>query len=362
MHRPDVGGRERIGQHADPDPRCSERSQLRNTCRGRHEVRRHDVQARPRQPEPCVHLGHDRRTRHGIAVQLRRRVADEMHRRPFPGATIVERSPPRQPGTHASFERHREPAALDALEQGREREAAGFVRRGQHAVDRISRRARPVTIEIGRDLLDHRADHGDVEVREQSLLGRAEVLVADVATAQDGDAVVGDQRLAVHPAVQAPEVEQVVGPARAAQHEGIDETHRDRRVPVDLEHDPVQAGNPVVIEQQAHPHTPIGRRHQFTQQQCAGGVVAPDVVLRIEGPFGHAHQHRPGRVGVGGLREQAHRRPTLGIAQPVRDRSCDQGVAGERRRDRLGRLARGHRRQRARCKPQHGQARQHPTR
>ena len=60
----------------------------------------------------------------------------------------------------------------------------------------------PVGVELAADLLDDGARQRDVEIGEVRLVGGTEILVADVAAADDRDAVVRDPRLVVHAAVQ----------------------------------------------------------------------------------------------------------------------------------------------------------------
>ena len=52
-----------------------------------------------------------------------------------------------------------------------------------------------------RNLAHDRADGGDIEVAEIYLTVSSEVFVTDVASADDGDLIVSDEGLVVHPAI-----------------------------------------------------------------------------------------------------------------------------------------------------------------
>ena len=82
----------------------------------------------------------------------------------------------------------------------------GLGRGGQERRDRITRFTRPVLVEGLRHLADHGTRGKHVQVDElEALVGR-EILVADVAAADDRRRAVDGQRLVVHPPVQAREV------------------------------------------------------------------------------------------------------------------------------------------------------------
>ena len=88
------------------------------------------------------------------------------------------------------------------LERSPRASAAAPAGRGPAMARRVRRGAVPVPVELRRDIAHDRADRDDVEVREPDPLARAEVLVADVAAADDRHLVVGGERLVVHAAVQ----------------------------------------------------------------------------------------------------------------------------------------------------------------
>ena len=72
------------------------------------------------------------------------------------------------------------------------------------------RAARPVALEVTADFFDHRPDGDDVQVDERYILAGSEVLIADIATADDGGLAIGRERLVVHAAIRAREVDDIV--------------------------------------------------------------------------------------------------------------------------------------------------------
>jgi hypothetical protein len=126
----------------------------------------------------------------------------------------------------------------------------------------------------------------------------AEILVAHVAPAHDGGLPVGRERLVVHAPVGAQGVRQVAQGLGPAQREGVEQAHLDARVAVQRGQRGVQARGAHVVQQQAHAHAAPGGGQQFAQQQRAGGVAAPDVVLHVQRALGRARQQRAGGEGV----------------------------------------------------------------
>ena len=132
---------------------------------------------------------------------------------------------------------------------------------------------------------------------------RAEVLVADVAPADDRRLAVGGERLVVHAAVRPGEVGQVTEPRGARITNGLKSRTSMSRVRIERGERRVEAGGVVVVEQQPHAHAAVGRRAQRSSNSSVPDhVLVPDVVLDVERAFGglgqpHARRERVARVG-----------------------------------------------------------------
>lgn len=73
---------------------------------------------------------------------------------------------------------------------------------------------------------------------------------------------------------------------------------------VEGEQEVVQSARVVVVQQQAYAHAAFcGKVHQV-EQQSAGNVVAPDVVLQIEAVFGRFDKGGAGGKGFVGVVQQ----------------------------------------------------------
>src|SRR3546814_1537947 len=76
---------------------------------------------------------------------------------------------------------------------------------GQNAGGRIGRFAGPIAVEVPRHVLDDRTECEHVEIEEQALVARAEIFIADIASADDGRLIVGGETLVVHAPIRSEE-------------------------------------------------------------------------------------------------------------------------------------------------------------
>ena len=90
----------------------------------------------------------------------------------------------------------------------------------------------------------------------------------------------------------------------------------------------VESGDAVVVEQQPYPYATVGRVPEFLEQEQAGDVVMPDVVLEVERTLGVARQQHPRGKRLARIVQQVH------AAQPgirpsrVGQRLAHAGVGG----------------------------------
>lgn len=162
----------------------------------------------------------------------------------------------------------------------------------------------PVAVEVVRYFADDAAGSEDIQVGENGVLTDFEVFVADIASAEYGGAVVGGKGFVVHAAVEAGEVSQVAECAPFAEDEGVEQAHFDIGMAVEGEQEVVQSARVVVVQQQAYAHTAFCGKVHEVEQQSAGNVVAPDVVLQIEAVFGRFDKGGAGGKGFVGVVQQ----------------------------------------------------------
>ena len=148
-------------------------------------------------------------------------------------------------------------------------------------------------IEHAGGLPHHRSARDNVHVAEVELLIDFEIVVADVATADDRDRVVHHEELVVHAVVDAIEVGDEVQQMRRTMGEGIEETDFDVRVRIHGGDDRVAAVEVQIIHEDPYTYAAIGGPEQTLGQDPAGGVRVPDEVLQIQGLFRQLGHRNP---------------------------------------------------------------------
>ena len=190
-------------------------------------------------------------------------------------------------------------------------------------------------------LFGDRADAEHVDVGEIQVGLGIEILVPQIAPADDGHAVVRQPQLVVHAPVLLRQVEQPAHGSRhagaAAQMQRVEHADLDLRMRRQRGDDPVQAIAGGVVEQNAHAHATVGRLEQFLHQHPRADAVMNDVVLQIEAALGVADQLGAGGEGFGAVGQQAKAGAALMGRSLGLDRAAERRVAGGQR---LARLAR----------------------
>ena len=131
-----------------------------------------------------------------------------------------------------------------------------------------------------------------------------EIFVADIAAADDGDLPVRNERLVVHPPVDASEVGDDAKHPERTHGDGVEHPHLDVRMTVDGEQDDVGGHRAEIVEQQAHAHAAVGRAEQTFEQNLAHHVLVPDEILHIEAALRRIRQDQPRGQGVAPVRER----------------------------------------------------------
>ncbi|SCZ40492.1 hypothetical protein SAMN03159306_01290 [Pseudomonas sp. NFACC48-1] len=177
---------------------------------------------------------------------------------------------------------------------------------GQELLDGFAQGAVPVLVEAVTQLFGHRADTEQVDVGEVQVGFGVEILIAQVATADDGHAVIRQPQLVVHPAVLLRKVEQA---AEAASHAGgtsqvqrVEQADLDLRMSGEGGDDLILAIAGGVVQQYPYAHAPVGGLEQFIYQHPRADAVMDDVVLQIQAALGVANQLGPGNERVGAVR------------------------------------------------------------
>ena len=125
--------------------------------------------------------------------------------------------------------------------------------------------------------------------RKFEACGGVEIGIADVASAEDGDAAVGDPGLVVHAPVDAPEAQDHFEPAQQrafAAAEGVEQPDLDIRMRVDRAVVGIAPLCVDVVEQQPDTDAAIGGLDDLLGEQAAGQIVLPVVILQVEAALG----------------------------------------------------------------------------
>ena len=166
--------------------------------------------------------------------------------------------------------------------------------------------ALPITVEVLRNLRHDGAAHHHVGVGKGVFAVDVEIFVADIAPADNADAVVGNQGFVVHPAVQPRKIGQIADKPPFAVQKWVEQADLDVGVAVERGQDGVHAVRVVIVQQQAHAHAAFCRLPEFLQQCQAGGVVAPNIILRVNRNGGVVEQNCAGVIGGACTVEQLH--------------------------------------------------------
>ena len=127
---------------------------------------------------------------------------------------------------------------------------------------------------------------------------RIEVLVADVASADDRDLAVDRERLVVHAPIEAREVGQEFERSQATQAKRIEQPHFDVRMRGERTEESIETRGVIVVEQETDTNAAVGGPTHRCKEQHAGHVLAPDVVLDVERVLGLVGKEHAGRECV----------------------------------------------------------------
>ena len=162
----------------------------------------------------------------------------------------------------------------------------------------------PVQVEGSGNLPHHRPDGEDVEVRKVEVRLCLEVFVSDVAAADDRSLPIRDEGFVVHAPVHAFEIGNHAEQPGIARSDGIEQPHFDIRMGIDQQQMLVVRVCTEIVDQQAHAHAAIGCAKQMFQQQAAGDVVVPDVVLHVQAALRGLGQHEACDEGIHAARQR----------------------------------------------------------
>ena len=171
--------------------------------------------------------------------------------------------------------------------------------------DRHGRGAVPVSVEYPRQIADNRPDRQHIQIAKIGDGVHAIVVVADIAAADDRRRIVGHHQLVVHAAVDPAEVDKEVEPGPPPVAGRVEQTDLDIGVGVEGGFDRIAGLVVGIVDEEPHPDPAIGRPHHPVDDDPAGRIAVPDVVLHVETSLGQVGQRQAYDEGLARLAQEA---------------------------------------------------------
>ena len=318
MHRRFVGGGKRVGEQAQAHAVATvEPKRLHADCAG-DEVGRDNVDLEPGGAARVAHNGADSACSlaDARAAELVDRVGDHLGIRAdeHQGAVAQFRGCGGESAQALGWlrdERQRKCRRRRVESRAPLRQVASL---RHDRVDRPGELAVPVGVERVRQAQHRISGREHVEVEEVAVFRAQEVLVADVAAAEDGEHVVGDEHLVVHAVVDATQLverrKQLRRPRAAKSHERIDEANLHPLEGRKVRQQSLRGIGVQVVDQDPHADASCRRVTERAKKHAARCVGVQDEGLQVEGPFRLPCQLDPRLVGCAGQRQQLESRGT----------------------------------------------------
>ncbi len=279
VHGGHVVGGERVRQYAHVDPAIVERTKERDAAFAGNDVGVGDEQLFLRPVEYGEHLA-----QHSLRHAVRRYLV----------VNQVARA-----GVQQRFEFREFPSPVFRLDRERGqlfrvpvlllqfRPGSGCALRVRLRGELLRRRnplAVPEIIEHAVRFPGDFADREHIEIMEVVVPVQAEVVIADVASADDRGTAVGNQQLVVHAGIQPLHLRDHLAAPRdqAAFFPGIEETHLDVRVPLEIGMELLLPGRHEVVHDQSNADAAMRGKDGALQDQAPGRVRIPEVGHDIE--------------------------------------------------------------------------------
>src|SRR6185503_5049007 len=267
-----IGRRKRIGEYAHLQPALAQLLQELHTGIPGHQIGGHNEQLGPRLFDPLGQPVAQQASRLVAVFDLvfLRAVVDDFRTHPYPGRVggkqRAQRFAAGQPA-HIVLVVHRDVVLRQRIAIVGQR----LLRRlaAEQRLDRNRQRTVPEVIEARRHVLDDAAGGDDVIVAEVEVASFLKVRIADIASADDADLVVDDEKLVVHPTVQPDPIAQQLDVVQKLQklhlapvHRRVEYAQLDIRVRSKRRQLDRASARSLVVEQYTHSHAAIGGLQQ----------------------------------------------------------------------------------------------------
>ena len=168
-------------------------------------------------------------------------------------------------------------SAMGAIDDGRDRHGRGAV---------------PVSVEYAGQIADDRPNRQHIQI---AIIGdgvHAIIDVTDIAAADDRRRIVSNHQLVVHAAIDPAEVENEVKNRPAPVSKRVEQTDLNIGVSIEAGFDGIAVLVEGIVDEEPHPDPAIGRLHHVVDDDPAGRIAVPDVVLHVEATLGQVASAR----------------------------------------------------------------------
>ena len=180
--------------------------------------------------------------------------------------------------------------AIGAIDDGRDRHGRGAV---------------PESVEYPRQIADDRPNRQHVEIAIIGDRVHAIVDVTDIAAADDRRRIVSNHQLVVHAAVDPAEVDNEVESGPTPVGERVEQTNLDIGVSIEGGFNGIAGLVERIVDEEPHPDPAIGRLHHAVDDDPAGRIAVPGVVLHVETLLGQVGQRQTDDEGLAPVAHEA---------------------------------------------------------
>ena len=171
--------------------------------------------------------------------------------------------------------------------------------------DRHGRGAVPELVEDPRQIANDRPNRQHVQIAIIGDRVHAVIDVADIAAADDRRRIVGNHQLVVHAAVDPAEVDNEVENGPAPVGERVEQTDLDTGVSIEGGFDGIAGLVKGIVHEESHPDAAVGCLHHAVEDDPAGNIAVPGVVLHVEASLGQVGQRETDDEGLAPVAQEA---------------------------------------------------------
>ena len=181
-------------------------------------------------------------------------------------------------------------SAIGALDDGR---------------NRHGRAAVPVSVEHPREIVDDRSNREHIQIAIVGDGVHAVIDIADIAATDDRRRIVGHHQFVVHATVDPAEVVNEVETGPPTVGERVEQANLDIGVGIQRGDNRIVGSVVRIVDEQPHRDPTIRRLHHAVEDDPAGRIAVPDVILHVEAALGQVAQRQTDDEGFASVVQEA---------------------------------------------------------